>query len=87
PWGGIDPIVLTAQIIMAYQTIASRQVDVTTAPSIISVGRIQGGVRNNVIPDSVELEGTVRTFDTEMRHDILEAMERTAKGIAETAGA
>ncbi|NNE05816.1 MAG: amidohydrolase [Xanthomonadales bacterium] len=87
PWGGIDPIVLTSQIIMAYQTIASRQVDVTKAPSIISVGRIQGGVRNNVIPDSVELEGTVRTFDIEMRDYILEAMERTAQGIAQTAGA
>jgi amidohydrolase len=86
PWGGIDPIVLSSQIILAYQTIASRQVDVTKAPSIISVGRIQGGVRNNVIPESVEIEGTVRTFDEEMRAQILEAMERTAQGIAGTAG-
>ena len=87
PWGGVDPIVLTSQIILAYQTIASRQVDVTKAPSIISVGRINGGVRNNVIPDSVEIEGTVRTFDLEMSEYILEAMERTAKGLAETVGA
>lgn len=87
PWDGVDPIVVTSQIIMAYQTIASRQVDVTKAPSIISVGRINGGVRNNVIPDVVELEGTVRAFDIDMQEYILEAMERTAKGIAETAGA
>ncbi|MDX1460615.1 MAG: amidohydrolase [Xanthomonadales bacterium] len=87
PWGGVDPIVLTSQIIMAYQTIASRQVDVTKAPSIISVGRINGGVRNNVIPESVEIEGTVRTFDIEMREYILEAMDRTARGLAETVGA
>ena len=86
PWGGVDPIVLTSQIILAYQTIASRQVDVTQAPSIISVGRINGGVRNNVIPDFVEIEGTVRTFDIGMREYIFEAMERTARGIAETAG-
>jgi len=87
PWGGIDPIVLTSQIILAYQTIASRQVDVTKAPSIISVGRINGGVRNNVIPDQVEIEGTVRTFDPEIREYILAAMERTAHGLAETVGA
>ncbi|NNE05149.1 MAG: amidohydrolase [Xanthomonadales bacterium] len=87
PWGGVDPIVLTSQIILAYQTIASRQVDVTKAPSIISVGRINGGVRNNVIPEQVEIEGTVRTFDVEMRDYILAAMERTAQGIAATVGA
>jgi amidohydrolase len=87
PWGGVDPIVVSAQIVMAFQTIASRQVDVTKAPSIISVGRIQGGIRNNVIPDSVEMEGTIRAFDPEMRAYIHEAMERTATAIAESARA
>lgn len=87
PWGGIDPIVVSAQVVMAYQTIASRQVDVTKAPSIISVGRIQGGIRNNVIPDEVEMEGTIRAFDPEMRAYIHQAMERTAVAIAESAGA
>jgi amidohydrolase len=72
---------------MAFQTITSRQVDVTKAPSIISVGRIEGGIRNNVIPDSVELEGTIRAFDPEMRAYIHEAMERTATAIAESARA
>jgi amidohydrolase len=87
PWNGVDPIVVAAQIVLGFQTIASRQVDVTLAPSIISVGRIQGGIRNNVIPDSVELEGTIRSFDSEMRSQIHERMERTARLIAESAGA
>jgi len=87
PWDGVDPIVVASQIVLGLQTIASRQVDVTLAPSIISVGRISGGVRNNVIPDQVELEGTIRTFDEEMRRDIHARMERTASAIAEAAGA
>ena len=87
PWGGVDPIVVSAQIVMAFQTIASRQVDVTRAPSIISVGRIQGGIRNNVIPEAVELEGTIRAFDPDMRAYIHQAMERAAVNIAESAGA
>ena len=87
PWDGVDPIVVASQIVLGLQTIASRQVDVTLAPSIISVGRISGGVRNNVIPDRVELEGTIRTFDEGMRRDIHARMERTARAIAEAAGA
>jgi amidohydrolase len=73
--------------VLGLQTIASRQVDVTLAPSIVSVGRISGGIRNNVIPDSVELEGTIRSFDPAMREDIHRRVERTARGIAESAGA
>jgi amidohydrolase len=87
PWNGVDPIVVASQIVLGLQTIASRQVDVTLAPSIVSVGRISGGVRNNVIPDSVEMEGTIRTFDEEMRQQIHMRIERTARMIAESAGA
>jgi amidohydrolase len=87
PWAGVDPIVTAAQIIMGIQTIASRQLNVTQAPSIISVGRIQGGIRNNVIPDSVEFEGTIRAFDPDMRADIHRRLEHTARSIAEAAGA
>jgi len=87
PWDGVDPIVVASQIVLGLQTIASRQVDVTKAPSIISVGRITGGIRNNVIPDKVELEGTIRTFDPDMRDYIHKAVERTARLIAESAGA
>jgi amidohydrolase len=87
PWNGVDPIVVAAQIVLGLQTVASRQVDVTLAPSIISIGRISGGIRNNVIPDAVELEGTIRSFDPAMRQDIHERIERTARGIAQGAGA
>jgi amidohydrolase len=87
PWNGIDPIVIAAQIVLGLQTIGSRQVNVTLAPSIVSVGRISGGIRNNVIPDQVELEGTIRTFDENMRIEIHERIEKTARGIAESAGA
>jgi len=87
PWDGIDPVTIAAQIVLGLQTIVSRQVDVTRAPSIISVGRIQGGIRNNVIPDTVELEGTIRSFDPDMRAQIHAAVERTARSIAAASGA
>ena len=87
PWNGIDPIVVASQIVLGLQTIVSRQVDVTLAPSIVSVGRIAGGVRNNVIPDRVEMEGTIRTFDEDMRREIHARIENTARGIASAAGA
>lgn len=87
PWEGVDPITVAAQIIIGLQTVASRQLDVTAAPSIISVGRIEGGVRNNVIPAEVELEGTIRSFDPQVRTQIHTAMERMARSIADAAGA
>ena len=87
PWNGIDPIVVASQIVLGLQTIVSRQVDVTLAPSIVSVGRISGGVRNNVIPDRVEMEGTIRTFDENMRREIHARIEKTARAIASAADA
>lgn len=87
PWAGIDPIVVTSQIVTALQTIASRQVNVTTAPSIVTIGSIHGGVRNNIIPDSVVMEGTIRAFDPDMRTDIHARIRRTAEMIAQSAGA
>jgi amidohydrolase len=87
PWNGVDPIVVSSQIVLGLQTIVSRQVDVTLAPSIVSVGRISGGVRNNVIPDRVEMEGTIRTFDEDMRREIHARIENTARAIASASGA
>lgn len=87
PWGGVDPIVVTSQIVLGLQTIASRQLDVTKVPAIITVGSIHGGNRGNIIPDSVVLQGTVRTFDEGMRKDIHERIRRTAEEIAKSAGA
>jgi amidohydrolase len=87
PWGGVDPIVTAAQIILALQTIPSRQVDVTHVPAIVTVGMIRGGNRGNIIPDSVVLQGTVRTFDEAMRADVKARIRRTAEAIAQSAGA
>ena len=87
PWAGVDPIVVASQIVVALQTITSRQVDLTAAPAIITVGAIDGGVRFNIIPDSVVMLGTIRTFDTAMRNDIHQRMRRTAESIAHSAGA
>ena len=87
PWGGVDPIVTASQIVLGLQTIASRQVDVTKAPIIVTVGQINGGVRNNIIPDSVVMVGTLRSLDPEMREDVRARVKRTAEQIAEAANA
>ncbi len=87
PWGGVDPIVTAAQIVLGLQTIASRQVNVTKAPIIVTIGQINGGVRNNIIPDSVVMVGTLRTLDPEMREEVRARVKRTAEQIAEAAGA
>ena len=87
PWGGVDPIVVASQIVLGLQTIASRQLPITTTPSIITVGVIQGGVRNNIIPDEVEMRGTIRTFLPEVRSDIESRIRRTAQHIAAASGA
>jgi len=87
PWAGVDPIVTASQIVLGLQTIVSRQLDATLTPSIVTVGKIEGGVRNNIIPESVEMVGTIRTFDAQTRLDIHERVRRTATQIAEAAGA
>lgn len=87
PWGGIDPIVTASQIVSGLQTIVSRQVDITEIPTVISVGAIKGGIRFNIIPDTVEMVGTIRTFDKDMRADVLQRMDRTVKNIAAANGA
>lgn len=87
PWGGIDPVIVSAQIMTGLQMIVSRQVDITQIPTVISVGAIKGGIRFNIIPDSVEMVGTIRTFDKTMRADVIQRMERTARDIASASGA
>jgi amidohydrolase len=87
PWGGVDPIVVASQVVMGLQTIVSRQADITKAPAVVTVGRINGGIRFNIIPDSVFLEGTIRTFDPAMREDIIMRIRRTAESIAAASGA
>lgn len=87
PWGGIDPIIVAAQIVTALQTIPSRQLDITRAPSVVTIGSIHGGVRHNIIPDSVDMTGTIRNFDEGIRRDMHERIRRTATAIAAASGA
>lgn len=87
PWAGVDPIVVASQIVLGLQAIVSRQIDLTEAPAVVTVGTIEGGSRQNIVPDRVRMTGTIRTFDPDMRAEILDRVRRTAAGIAESAGA
>ncbi|MCB1900852.1 amidohydrolase [Cognatazoarcus halotolerans] len=87
PWNGVDPIVSASQIVMGLQTIVSRQLNLTKEPAVISIGSIHGGNRENIIPESVELLGTLRTFDDGMRADTQARMRTTAESIAQASGA
>lgn len=87
PWGGIDPVVTSAMIVNGLQTTVSRQAELTKDPAVVTVGAIHGGVRNNIIPEEVEMIGTIRTFDTGMREKIFKDIERTATMIAASQGA
>jgi amidohydrolase len=87
PWLGVDPIVVASQIVLGLQTIPSRQLDSTLAPSIVTVGAIHGGVRNNIIPNEVEMIGTIRSLDAKMRDELHTRIRRTAESIATSAGA
>ncbi|WP_411959524.1 amidohydrolase [Pseudomonas sp. s4] len=88
PWTGIDPVPVAAQTILAWQTIPSRQSNLSVLPApVISVGRIEAGDRHNIIPAEVRLEGSIRTVSDEQREDVLQRMRRTAQHIAEASGA
>ncbi len=87
PWTGIDPITVSAQIIIGLQTIISRQTELTEEAAVITIGSIHGGVRSNIIPEEVEMIGTIRTLNTDMQEKIHEKIRLTATKIAESAGA
>src|SRR5918993_2533111 len=87
PWGGVDPIVVGSQIVLALQTIISRSVDITQAPAVVTVGRFTGGNRSNIVPDDIEPEGNVRAFDESVRKLIHDRLRSIATNIAESAGA
>lgn len=87
PWEGVDPIVAASQIVLGLQTIISRQAPITTAPAIVTIGTIEGGARSNIVPERVEMSGTIRTFDAKMQDSIHERITRTAERIAEASGA
>jgi len=87
PWRGVDPIVTAAQVVLGLQTIVSRQIDLTHEPAVVTVGMIKGGVRENIIPDTVEMRGTIRTFDETMRDDVHGRVKDTAEHISRAARA
>jgi len=87
PWSGVDPIVAASQIITDMQTVVSRQTDISRWPAVVSVGAIKGGIRMNIIPDSVEMIGTIRTFDPAVRDEVIERMRNVAEHVATANGA
>jgi len=86
PWPGVDPIVITAQIINSIQTIISRESELTKEPAVISFGKVEGGNRFNIIPNEVNLVGTIRSLDYEMRDYIKQRIHELAEGIAKSYG-
>src|SRR6185295_11511632 len=87
PWTSVDPIVTSAQIINGLQTIISRQTELTKEAAVITVGRINAGIRENIIPEEATFAGTIRTLDKEMRTKIHEKIKLMATKIAESMGA
>ena len=87
PWAGVDPVVVAAEIVLALQTIVSRQIDITQAPAVVTVGSLHSGIRNNIVPEKATLSGTIRTFDPDVRAAIHEKIHRTATHVAAAHGA
>ncbi|MER2164419.1 MAG: amidohydrolase, partial [Psychrobacter alimentarius] len=87
PWNGVDPIAAASQIVTGVNHIVSRQIDITKEPAIISFGKISGGIRDNIIPDSVNMIGTIRNFDMDNRAKIFDNIKTTASHIAMASGA
>jgi amidohydrolase len=87
PWKSIDPVVVGSEIVMALQTIVSRQTDLTKEAAVVTIATFHSGVRGNIIPEEAELTGTIRTLDTGMQRIIHEKIILTATKIAESMGA
>lgn len=87
PWNGVDPIVTSAHIITTLQTVVSRSLDLTKAGAVVTIGKITGGVRSNIIPESVEMIGTIRTLDATMQQLVHERIKSIAENTAEGMGA
>lgn len=87
PWNGVDPIAAASQVVTGINHIVSRQIDITKEPAIISFGKISGGIRDNIIPDRVNMIGTIRNFDMDNREQIFNNIKTTASHIAMASGA
>ena len=86
PWMSVDPILISAKIIDGIQSIISRNSDLTKAAAVISVGSIQSGIRFNIIPETAQLIGTIRTLDSEMKEIIRQRFNTLVPSIAEAYG-
>jgi len=87
PWDGVDPVAVATQIFTGLQMIVARRSDLPKAPVVITVGRISGGIRENIIPEELTMAGTIRTLDSAMQKDVHAKIRSTAKSIAESMGA
>ena len=87
PWAGVDPITVAAQVLLGAQSIIARQVDITAHPVVLTAGQIQAGTRFNIIPDEATMVGTLRTFDPDVREDVIERFRATAEHFAAASGA
>ena len=85
PWNTIDPVTTSALIISGLQTIVSRRANLTASPAVITVGSIHGGTSPNVVPETVDMGGTIRTYDEQARKQVKDDIRRTAESIAESA--
>ena len=87
PWEGIDPIMASSQFINQINTIVSRRVNIVGNPAVVSVGMIEAGTRNNIIPEEAIMMGTIRTFDPELRKEIYNDILKIAEGVETATGA
>ncbi|GAC1318908.1 MAG: M20 family metallopeptidase [Collimonas sp.] len=87
PWAGIDPITVSAEALVGLQTVVSRRTDISTFPSVVSIGTIHGGTRHNIIPQSVDMTGTIRTYDAGIRQKLHADVRQKVEKIAESGGA
>ena len=87
PWNTIDPIVASAQVINGVQTVVSRKANLTRSPAVVTIGTINGGTGPNIVPETVEMSGTIRTYDEDVRQKVRDDLKLSAEKIAESAGA
>ena len=86
PWRAVDPITTAAQIVLGAQTIVSRRTDLMKSPAVLSIATIHGGSRFNIVPETVEMTGTIRTYDAEVRKGVHRDLKQVAENIAASAG-
>jgi amidohydrolase len=82
PWDSIDPVMATAELIQNLNTIVSRRINIVNNPAVISVGIVRSGTRGNIIPEDSEIQGTIRTFDPDLRAEIYDEIRQVASGVA-----